>query len=160
MLLSLFFPEIVAGLLMSQGLEDSWVLGLAAVESSCQAVMSSYVGKGAILAWTVWLMDGCFLCPSFSFLTPLNLLPTCSYWRGGKMLLHGPSPGDISLALQPLGNNKGHHLQPGGRLPPPPAACQGPSTLIGLNWPQPASPGASPSPAVGRELYVSSAQGV
>jgi len=49
MLLSLFFLEIVAGLLMSRGFEHSWVLGLEAVGSSCQAVMSSYVGKGAIL---------------------------------------------------------------------------------------------------------------
>lgn len=67
MLLSLFFFEIVAGLLISQGFEDSWVLRLAAVGFSCQAVLSCYIGKGAILAWMVWLMEGCFLCPSFSF---------------------------------------------------------------------------------------------
>lgn len=75
--------------------------------SSCD---SSFVGSGAILTWMVWLMEQRFSCPSFSFLTPLNLLPTCSYWRGGKILLHAPSPGDISLALQ-------HHV--------PPAASEG-----------------------------------
>lgn len=127
-----FFLEIVAGLLMSWGFEDSWVLGLTAVGSSCQAVMSGYISEGAIFAWMVWLMEGCFLCPNFSFLMPLSLLPPCSYWRIGKILLHGPFPGDISLALQPLGNIKGHVL-PVGRLPPLPAACQGLST--GLNWP-------------------------
>lgn len=132
MLLSLFFLEIVAGLLMSQGFEDSWVLGLAAVGPSCQAVMSSYVGKGAILAWMVWLREGCFSCPGFSFQTPLNFLPSCSYRRVGKIPLHGPSPRDISLALQPLGNNKGHE-PPARGLPLLPAACQGLGTLIGLN---------------------------
>lgn len=80
MLLSLFFLEIVAGFLMSRGFEDSLVLGLAAVGSSRQAVMSSCVDKGAILAWMVWLREGCFLCPSFSFLTPLNLLLILEGW--------------------------------------------------------------------------------
>lgn len=51
--------------------------------------------QGAILARMVWLVEGHFLCPSFSFLTSLNLLPTCSYWNGGKILLHGPSPGEF-----------------------------------------------------------------
>lgn len=92
---------------------------------------SSFVGSGAILTWMVWLMEQCFSCPSFSFLTPLNLLPTCSYWRGDKILLHAPSPGDISLALQ-------HHVPPAtseGRPLLLPAACQGLSTQIGLSWP-------------------------
>lgn len=77
MLLSLFFCEVVVGLLLSQGFEASWTLGLAAVKASHEAAMGSCAGKEA---WMVWHMEGCFLCPRFSFLTPLNLLLIPEVW--------------------------------------------------------------------------------
>jgi len=85
-------------------------------------------------------MEACFLCPSFSFLTPLHLLPTCSYWRGGKILIHGPSAGDIALALQQLGNDEGH-VPPAawGKAAFPASCLSGPEhtngSEVGLKWP-------------------------
>lgn len=64
--------------------------------------------------------------------------------------MYAPYPGDVSLALQPLGSSKGH-LTPAvwGRAASSAAAGHGLSTLTGAKDPDPSSPGSSPSPSCG-----------
>lgn len=57
---------------MSQGVEDLWILGMAAAGPSLGAVMNSHVGKGATVV-LMGCLNGRSLSPSFLLCTPLNL---------------------------------------------------------------------------------------